>query len=291
MKNTFLACVLIAGFSLSVAEAITIQKSIKGFSSPESVFVGKDFIFVSNIGEQPETLAKDNDGFISKLNKNGEIIEQKFATSLNAPKGMLELKDTIYVVDIDRLVGFSVKNGKKVFEIEIKGSAFLNDIVALDFTTLLISDTGTGIIYQIDLKTKTYKEFVRLDLAKFGGGNGMLLSPKKDKLYVAYYHPDGKSGGVVASIEIASKKITTIYDKKGAYDGIVFAKNGDLLVSDWGENFNGKILRISTNANNKTKVQTLELPAMKGPADMFSDGTHLYIPKMLENEVVLIVLP
>ncbi|TQR60874.1 ATP-binding protein [Campylobacter troglodytis] len=287
MKNTFLACALIAGLVLSVAQAASI-KSIKGFSSPESVFVGKDFIFVSNIGVKPEVLAKDGDGFISKLDKNGKMIEQKFASLLNAPKGMFELNGNLYVLDIDTLVGFNVKNGKKVFELEIKGSVFLNGIVALDSTTLLISDTSTGSIYSLDLQSKTYKEFVRLDLAKFGGGNGMLLDPKKDTLYVACYHPDGKSGGVVLSIDIKSKKITTIYDKKGAYDGIVFAKNGDLLVSDWGEGLNGKILRLNKNTKGAT---ALELLAMKGPADMFSDGNTLYVPKMLENEVVILPLP
>lgn len=46
---------------------------------------------MSNVGEKLEPLAKDNDGFISKLDKNGKVLEYKFLTHLNTPKGMMEI--------------------------------------------------------------------------------------------------------------------------------------------------------------------------------------------------------
>lgn len=51
-------------------------------------------------------MAKDNDGFISKLDKNGDILQLKFISNLNAPKGMSKIKDILYVVDIDVVYGF-----------------------------------------------------------------------------------------------------------------------------------------------------------------------------------------
>lgn len=122
-----------------------------GFESPESVFVGEKFIYVANIGCEAKPDARDLDGFISKLNKDGAILERKFAVNLNAPKGMIEIASKLYVVDIDRLLGFD-ERGKMVLEAKIKGAAFLNDIVAMSENTLLISDTGNGVIYEFDLR-------------------------------------------------------------------------------------------------------------------------------------------
>ncbi len=278
-------------------------KVLGGFSSPESVFVGRDYIFVANIGKEPNSLAKDNDGFIAKLDKNGKVIKRDFARNLNAPKGMIEIDNTLYVVDIDRLVAFDTQ-GKKVLEAAIEGAIFLNDIVLLDKNTLLLSDTGNGIIYAFDLQSKQTSEFARLELAKTGGGNGMLLDAAKQVLFVVCYHPDGKSGGQILAISTKTKAVKILDSQKGAYDGVALAKNGDLLVSDWGENLNGKIYRIgakngfshsslfgkNASANRFTK-SALDLPVIKGPADMFATKDKLYIPKMLENEVLVVDLP
>lgn len=282
-----------------------------GFESPESVFVGEKFIYVANIGREAKPDTQDLDGFISKLSKDGAILERKFAVNLNAPKGMIEIASKLYVVDIDRLVGFD-ERGKMVLEAKIKGAAFLNDIVAMSENTLLISDTGNGVIYEFDLRRGVAREFMRLDLAKFGGAN--LLSADKKVLFAACYHPDGVSGGQIIAINLANKAIKALVAQKGAYDGIAFSRDGDLLVSDWGEDLQGKIYKLSIlddeNAESdgnssfsqavifgkkaiKIKKESLNLPAMKGPADIFADflSQKLFIPKMLENEFLITNLP
>lgn len=303
VASSLVVLAILGGFSMSFgAESSTDSsakvQTIKGFESPESVLVGSEFIFVSNIGKDPAPAQKDNDGFISKLNKQGKILERKFISNLNAPKGMIEVDNALYVVDIDRILGFDTR-GKKLLEVAISGSAFLNDIVALDSNTLLLSDTGNGIIYAFNLANATYSEFMRLDLAKTGGGNGMILSADKKWLFVACYHPDGTSGGQILAIDVKSKNISVLESTKGAYDGIVFAKNGDLLVSDWGQNLQGKIYKLHAkngsfyNGDFKGAItkQSLNLPLMQGPADMAVDSSKLYIPKMLENEVAITNLP
>lgn len=136
--RAFVAFGLTGFFALSVFAdgKIASGKVWGGFSSPESVFVGRDYIFVANIGKVPDSLAKDNDGFISKLGKNGKVVKKDFARNLNAPKGMIEIDSTLYVVDIDRLVAFDMQ-GKMVLESHIQDAIFLNDIVLLDSNTLL----------------------------------------------------------------------------------------------------------------------------------------------------------
>lgn len=270
MKKSLLTLSMIA----TLASAFTI-KEIDGFNHPESVFVDDKSVYVANVGEKLAPLEKDNDGYISKLDKNGNILHKYFIKNLNAPKGMNEVKDVLYVVDIDTLYGFSLKTKEKVFTLSIKNSVFLNDIAKIDNNTLFISDTGTGIIYKVDLKNKKYKEFIKLDVNKFGGPNGLLFDKKNNALLVAGYDK-----GIVFSINLKTKNITNIYDKKEAYDGIAFYKD-ELIVSSWGNDFKGYLYSIKDN-----NVKKLELNDIKGPADIFIDKNTLWIPKMVEGKIL-----
>ena len=273
MKKSLLALSLVA----TLASAFTIEE-ISGFNHPESVFVDSKNVYVSNVGKNLAPLEKDKDGFISKLDKNGKILDKYFIKNLNAPKGMSEVKDNLYVVDIDTLYGFNLKNKKEIFKLNIKNSVFLNDIARLDDNTLLVSDTGTGIIYQVDLQNKKYSEFIKLDMNTYGGPNGLLIDEKNNALLVVGYDK-----GVVFSIDLATKNINTLYDKKEAYDGIV-SYNDELLVSSWGENFKGNVYSLKNG-----KAKRLELDYIKGPADMFLDKNILWIPKMAEGKILKII--
>ena len=261
-------------------------KEFDGFASPESIYGNKHGIFVSNVGKELLPLEKDNDGFISKLDSNGNVIEKKFISNLNAPKGMNSIDNILYVADIDTIKGFDLNNKKEVFNLPIKNAVFLNAIEILDNNTLLVSDTGTGIIHVIDINNNKYDTFVKLD-SKFGGPNGLLLDKNNNRLIVVGYDPAGKSKGSVVAIDLNNKKQLAITKPLGALDGIVFAKNGDMLVSDWGEDLKGVIYRIDKNGN----VKTIKMDFMQGPADIFSDGKNLWIPKMAESKILKVNLP
>lgn len=277
-------------FILSVAllggvSALSAQE-FDGFASPESVYGRGGNVFISNVGEKLAPLEKDGDGFISKLDSKGKVLDKKFISNLNAPKGMNSIGNTLYVVDIDTLKGYDINTKKEVFNMPIKDSVFLNAIEVLDDNTLLISDTGTGIIHIVDIKGKKYDTFAKLD-SKYGGPNGLLLDRDNNRLIVVGYDPAGKTKGSVVAIDLSSKAQLPISEPLGALDGVVFAKNGDLLVSDWGDNMQGVVYRIDKSG----KIGTLQLDFMKGPADMFSDGTNLWIPKMAESKILKIDLP
>ena len=284
LKSFVLAGIIASGLTLSANAAQ--PQHIEGFSHPESVFVNKNEVYVSNIGEKLDPMAKDNDGFISKLDKSGKVVELKWLTNLNAPKGMNVIGNTLYVVDIDTLKGFDIKSKKEVLNIPVSGAVFLNDIVVLDKNTILVSDTGTGIIHKFDLAKKKYETFTKLDSA-YAGPNGLLLDPKKKALIVVGYDPAGKQKGSVVSIDLKSKKATKITEPLGALDGVVVAKNGDLLVSDWGEKMQGVIYRVDS----KGGVSKIDFEIMGGPADMYSDGVSLWIPKKKKKKVSKIDLP
>ncbi|MCI5787392.1 MAG: ATP-binding protein [Helicobacter trogontum] len=284
LKKTFVSAALCLG--LAGVVSVLSAKDLKGFSHPESVHGSKNVVFVSNVGGQLEPLAKDNDGFISKLDKDGNVLAKDFIKNLDAPKGMNSIGNTLYVVDIDKLKGFDMDSGKEVLNIDVKGAVFLNAIEVLDNKTLLVSDTGTGIIHKISLANKKYETFVKLD-SKFGGPNGLLIDKKNNRVITVGYDPMGKGKGSIVAIDLKSKQIKTLSKPLGALDGIVLAKNGDLLVSDWGENLQGVIYRIDSKGN----ITKLKMGAIGGPADMFSDGKSLWIPAMAENKVIKIDLP
>ncbi|CAM4106946.1 ATP-binding protein [Campylobacter armoricus] len=278
MKKSILALSI---FAFCSANALDIQE-FKGFSHPESVYVDGNFVYLSNVGKELAPLNKDNDGFISKLDKNGKVIELGFIKNLNAPKGMSKIGDILYVVDIDIVYGFNVKNKKEVFKLPIKNAVFLNDIAVLNEDILLISDTGTGYIHKVFLKDKKYENFIHLD-PKYGGPNGLLLD--KNTLFVAGYDPSDKLGGKIISIDLDTNKIQELSQKIEQFDGIVFDKNKNILVSSWGRDLQGYIYSLKDGKETK-----LDLDSIKGPADMFFDGEYLWIPKMAENALIKIKL-
>lgn len=280
MKKLFFTVLLAA----SLFGAKLQYEEFDGFLNPESIFVSNDYVYVSNVGKKLEPLTKDKDGFISKLDKNGNILEYKFLTDMNAPKGMMIVGNTLFVADIDILRGFDLKTKEQVFKLPIKGAVFLNDIEKINENTLFLSDTGTGLIHKIDIKNKTYTDFYKFDIKKFGGPNGLTFDNSKNILYVAGYNPDGTSGGVVSSLNINDKSINIINDKKESYDGIAL-HNGSLFISSWGHNLAGYVYEIK---NGKTFL--LPLPNIQGPADFFIDDSFMWIPKMVEGKILKVKL-
>ncbi|OCR85283.1 hypothetical protein CFT13S00388_05035 [Campylobacter fetus subsp. testudinum] len=281
MKKTLIAISCTALIALSLHAKPQILKEIGGFSHPESVFVYDGNIFVSNVGEKLEPLAKDGDGFISKLDYDGNTLQKTFIKDLNAPKGLFIEDGKLYVLDIDELKVFDVNSAKPVFSIKINGAIFLNHITKLNKTELLISDTATGLIHKVSLDKKTYETFASMDVARDGGPNGMTLL--NGKLFIAGYDPNGKIAAIFG--EFDGKNIKAVGELKGAFDGLVSDENANLYLSDWKDAKNGVIYKIS-----KDKNEILQLRGLQGPADMFYDGKYLFVPEMVGEKLLKIKL-
>ena len=267
---------------ISACASLTLAWSVQefeGFASPESVYVMKDCVFVSNLGKEVKPLEKDNDGFIIKMSKDGKMMGK--IQNLNAPKGMSVAGGVLYVSDIDSIKGFDLKSQNLVFKLKIKGAVFLNDIATKDKNTLYVSDTGTGKIYSINLAKKSYEEFISLDSAKYGGGpNGLLV--RGENLWVVTYDPSQKTQGQVLRISLKDKKISEFSKARGFMDGVAMNERGDLLVSAWGNNLEGVVYQISPNES----YSELPIRKVKGCADIFYQDGVLYIPAMIENKVL-----
>ncbi|PLY05771.1 MAG: ATP-binding protein [Arcobacter sp.] len=280
MKKITISLVLIA--ILGFANETTVA----GFSSPESVIVNNQDVYVSNVGKELKPTDIDGDGFISKLDLNGEIKELHFIDGLNAPKGMCIIDDTLFVADIDSVKGFDVKTKKEVFSLTFDNVNFLNDISKKDEYSFFVGASDVGAIYEVNIKNKSYKKLI-----DFTTANGLFY--EDGILYAAELGSNPKTmfdgKGRFYQIDLQSNKLTQLASFEGVLDGV--HKVGDkLYISDWGKSKKSGIVRVY---DLKTKEESvLKLEPFMGAADLWIDekSNKLYLPQMLGNKLTIIDL-
>ncbi|HEU5407146.1 MAG TPA: hypothetical protein VFU48_05230, partial [Nitrospira sp.] len=151
----FVPIVLILGLTFPGEAA-----QITGLESPNSFIgdpSGKEY-FISNINGEPE--ARDNNGFITKLNAEGKVTDLKFIQGgvagvlLHAPKGMALVGPILYIADLDQLKAFDKTSGKLIATVLFPTSSHtrvsLTDVAAAPDGMLYVSDEAANSIYRID---------------------------------------------------------------------------------------------------------------------------------------------
>lgn len=278
--------ILSIGLLLSLNATLRAQsifKTLDAFAHPEGSVVAGNYLYVSNIGPQGQAGAKDGDGFISKVNKNGEIEELHFLPkegSLDAPKGMAVAGNTLYVADIDRVVGFDLSSGQQVFELTIPDADFLNDIVAQNEQTLFVSATNSGNIARVDIPKEAYHF---LDLPALNGPNGLAFGRDRNTLYCVGFGANNKPNGQLYEITLEPLSRNILGDYQGHIDGVQYS-DGALYFSDWvAFEKKGVIKKLDLASGT---ISTVELgQPIGGPADISLDAATgtLYIPALMEN--------
>ena len=148
MKKVVLSITISLLFLTSNAQELKKLWEVSGLKAPESVVQYKDYFLVSNVSGQPAE--KNGQGFISKLNAKGEIIELKWITGFNAPKGLGIFNNKLYVADIDQVVVVNLEAESIEKRYDVEGATFLNDVEVSASGTIFITDTfGGNAIYQI----------------------------------------------------------------------------------------------------------------------------------------------
>lgn len=280
-------CLLLV-LQLAACSAKTVR--VDGFSAPESVTSDGTYFYVSNVGEKLRPMDKDGDGYISRLSDDGKVLDRKFISGLNAPKGMAVLGGVLYVTDIDHIKGFEVVGGKQVFDLDFsaEGTSFLNDITLFKNDKLLVSAMDIGALYQVSVADSPSFTKVESNVDLFGP-NGLCYDPETETLYIVSFGKDHKPNGLVGKgrIENGRLEFEKIYSKGGFYDGVAYY-DGKLLFSDWvAFEKAGVIIQKDLNTG---KVSTLKLgEKIGGPADFYLDvkGKRIWIPMMMENKVLI----
>lgn len=201
--------------------AMTQRWTVTGLASPESVLLSADggFFYVSNVNGEGE--ARDGNGFISRISRDGIMLERQWAAGLDAPKGMALKDGKLYVADINHLAVIDAATGKLEGTIAATGAGFLNDVAVLPDGTLIVSDSDGGSVYRLGAQGLS----LWLKTPELRSANGLL--PAGGKLYITTMQ------GLLLEADPASKAIRKIADGLGQADGLARLEDGSFLVGEW----------------------------------------------------------
>ncbi len=245
------------------------------FTQPESALHDPvaDVYLVSNVVGAP--LAHDNNGYISVLDPDGSVRAPRFiaggqsGVELDAPKGMAIVGDTLFVADIDKLRRFDRRSGMPKETTVIEGAAFLNDVLAWDDGSVLLSDTEKNRIFLVEASgaVRTWAEGPSL-----GGANG--LARAADGVWVVGYK-DGSISKLSKTGQLISRT-----QGPGDLDGAVLL-GGTLFVSSWKEK---AVFRVDAQGNVEKALRGLESPADLG---LDEKRKRLMVPLMMPSRLLV----
>jgi len=271
---------------MNIAVSLQAQKTITGFEAPESAIKSGNKIFVSNVGgDQPNPMALDRNGFISELSADGNILQKKFnKTILNGPKGLAIIGNTLYTADINRVIGFNIKSGEQVFELDFHDAKMLNDLCSVNGKDLVVSESVSGNIYLIHIDKKSYEL-----IGHIPGANGVTYDAGTKHLYACGMgnQMDGTGELYVMDMGVKDAAFAELPDSPvGVFDGLEMIDNDHLLVTDWhgADSTKGRFVVYDLKMHSfKTN------PVDMGPADVYYDKASqiFYLPQMTKNSLLI----
>src|SRR5258705_4657834 len=271
------------------ASGATRTLTVPGFSTPESVLHDstQDIYFVSNInGSQT---ANDINGFISRVRPDGAIENLKFieggraGVTLNAPKGMAVLGDTLWVVDIDVARAFNARTGALLDSVKLDSAVFLNDVAVATTGAIYITDTGIRFddvgnvlhpgpdrIYRIGPDRKVT---VAARGDSLGWPNGITVDQVGKRFIIVAF---GASKAVL-SWKPGDRAPKVIAKGAGGFDGVEVAGTR-ILVSSWAD---------STVSAYETGREVKVITGVPSPADIGYDAkrNRVRIPILTGNGI------
>ena len=275
MKKYFLI------FILFLLNPVPLQAfTLSHFESPESVVVDPEdgSYYVSNVNGLPSL--KDGNGYISRINRNGSLVIQKYIGGkdgiLDAPKGLALIGKELFVADIDSVKVFNKKTKKLVRNISLTefNVKFLNDLAVDPQGVIYASETTNNQIFKINTK-KNYEATLYKQGRELGHPNGLLFNPKSKELMVLSW----ETGQLLeidylGRIHVLKKGLKTL-------DGMDYDGDGNLYVSSFDQ---GEIYKIPYFGRGAVSTY---LSGLRGPADICFDRKkeELIIPSFTGNTV------
>ncbi len=267
---------LLSVYSASAAPSYTLTKAWSTdpvLEVPECALFNpaENLLYISNVSGAPAE--KNNKGFISKVDLDGQIVKLRWATGLNAPKGMAIYGNSLYVADIDILVQIDLSTGEIVKRYPAEGAVFLNDVAADTEGNIYVGDSSAenGRIYRLSKglldNWLTSPEIERPNGLHMQDGN--LLAG------------DG-GNGKLNSIDLKTRKITKVAQTDSGIDGIKPDGKGNYFTSNW------KSRTTLITAEGKTIVLMDTAAEEMNAADFeyLADRKLLVIPTFFDNRLI-----
>ena len=205
------------------------QSVDNGLDTPESVIHDSvsRVIYASNINSSVSGASwADNGGYISRLDENGSILEQQWASGLKAPKGMAVNNYKLYVADLNTIsvIDTTTGNIQNTYTAP-SGADHLNDIVYDQSNDVVyVTDSSDKVIYKMD-SNGTFSVFYAAE-SNSAYQNGLYLDGTE--LIMT------GSNGSIKSINIEDENLSTIAEGiAGNIDGIWKYNSTGFIVSVW----------------------------------------------------------
>jgi hypothetical protein len=241
---------------------------ITGLESPNS-FVGDQEgqeYFISNINGEPD--ARDNNGFITKLDGEGKVTKLKFIQGgvadilLHAPKGLALVGQTLYVADLDQLKAFDTKTGKLLVAVSFPPDHSARPVsltdVALGPRGLLYASDQTGnSIYQID-SSANHRITLLIHDDRLAGPASIAVHPKTNHL-IAVSWDKGKILEITPDGQLTELEANGFFTSRFQnLSGVDFDRWGNMYVADFTK---GKIWRMTRDHRFQVIAEYLPAPA------------------------------
>jgi len=279
LTAAFAGMVLISG--AAAADVPAKLWELGGLETPESALPDSDagVIYVSNVAGKPTD--KDGNGYLSKVSIDGRMLEARWVTGLDAPKGLVKSGGKLFVSDIDKLVEIDVASGKIAAKHEAPGAKFLNDTAVDSAGNVYVSDMIANVIWR--LSGGKLEPWLSSDALI--NPNGLLV--EGDQLVVAAWGAmaedwSTKVPGHLLTISLKDKSVKPLGSGTpvGNLDGLEPLGKESFLVSDW---VSGKVFRVARSGE-ATQLLTLS----SGSADLGYDAKSktAFIPLMKDGKLV-----
>jgi hypothetical protein len=270
-----------------MGETAASWKTVSGFTGPESAYwdATNKVWYVSNVvpPASGDVTEKDGQGWISRLDAEGEVMEMKWVEGLDSPLGMRMLDGTLYVANITEIVAIDVATGMIKEKIAVPEAVLLNDVAA-GGGLVFVSDTFGNAIHQYDPQggPSTFSK-----AADLKGPNGVLVDGSQ--LIVAnvvdFMSP---TPGPLLAFDIGSKSAMPLGTLMGKLDGV--ERDGDtFLVSD---NPTATLYRVAADGTYTVAFDLKKAYGLQTAADIGIDPARrmVAIPDIPGNTVSFLTI-
>ncbi len=273
-----------------------LAATASGFKTPESARYdsANDVFYVSNINGSPTDKTKNN-GFISRMKPDGTIDSLMLiaggrdGVTLNSPKGLALIGDTLWVTDVDAVRAFNVRTGATVATVDLSSfhALFLNDICVGGDGALYVTDsglkgdsmthvTGSDRIFRIDA---AHKATIALATDSLQSPNGIVWDKSGNRFIVV---PSNKVPQILAWRPGTAQPFIIGYGS-GDYDGVELLADRRLIVTSWADS------TVSIRDGNvRSAIRNLPSPADIG---IDTRRMHIAVPLLEKDRVEIITIP
>lgn len=280
MKTSLLLLLAATAVAPLSAQTPELAWETTGLVAPESaVFdAARGQFFVSNMGTH-EKGGTPGDGFISRVGADGKLLELRWVTGLDNPKGLALANGRLYVGDDKDLVEIDPAAGKIVARhAPADGPGDFNDCTADPAGNVYVCSGRLGTVFR--LRGGRLEAWYQLDRTKTGWING--LRAEKDRLLLGGWSVRGADGkeqlGHLSTVAYADQALGRLGDQPICHiDGIEPDGRGGYTVTDW---LTGDVLQVTADGK-----PTPLLKLVRGSADhtYLVDRQLLVIPLMNDN--------